>query len=333
MDHINIKNIKIKKTAALAPMAGVADTAFRTTAKRFGASYVVGEMVSIKGLAYSDRKSAELLTITDTERPAAVQLFGSEPEFVPKAVGIAERYSPDIIDFNAGCPVPKVAGNGAGSALMKDPKLFGEMVSALVKAAHVPVTVKIRAGWDAEHINACEIARIAEKCGASAVAVHGRTKTQMYSGKADWNIIAAVKQAVHIPVIGNGDVTSVESCISMYRETGCDLVMIARGAYGNPWLFRDIDDFFEGRPAQPAPTLDERLDVMREQIELLVKCKGEYTGMKEARAQAAFYLKGMSNAAKYRGLCGKLSKQDDLYELIKLIKTENADNDSHDVCE
>ena len=333
MDYINIGNIKIKKTAALAPMAGVADTAFRTTAKRFGAAYVVGEMVSIKGLAYSDRKSAELLTITDAERPAAVQLFGSEPEFVPKAVEIAERYSPDIIDFNAGCPVPKVAGNGAGSALMKDPKLFGEMVTALVKASHVPVTVKIRAGWDAEHINAVETARIAEECGASAVAVHGRTKTQMYSGSADWSVIAAVKQSVSIPVIGNGDVTSVERCVSMYSETGCDLVMIARGAYGNPWLFRDINDYFEGRPAQPAPTLDERLDVMREQIELLVKCKGEFIGMKEARAQAAFYLKGMTNAAKYRGLCGKLSTQDDLYELIKLIRTESADNDSSAVCE
>ncbi|MBQ9484243.1 MAG: tRNA dihydrouridine synthase DusB [Ruminiclostridium sp.] len=333
MDYINIGNVKIKKTAALAPMAGVADTAFRTTAKRFGASYVVGEMVSIKGLAYSDRKSAELLTITDAERPAAVQLFGSEPEFVPKAVEIAERWSPDIIDFNAGCPVPKVAGNGAGSALMKDPKLFGEMVAALVKAAHVPVTVKIRAGWDAEHINAVEIARIAEECGASAVAVHARTKTQMYSGSADRSVISAVKKAVSIPVIGNGDVTSVESCVSMYRETDCDLVMIARGAYGNPWLFRDIDDFFEGRERKPAPTLDERLDVMREQIELLVKCKGEFIGMKEARAQAAFYLKGMANAAKYRGMCGKLSKKDDLYELIRLIKSENGNNDSPAVCE
>lgn len=333
MDYINIGNVKIKKTAALAPMAGVADTAFRTTAKRFGASYVVGEMVSIKGLAYSDRKSAELLTITDAERPAAVQLFGSEPEFVPKAVEIAERWSPDIIDFNAGCPVPKVAGNGAGSALMKDPKLFGEMVAALVKAAHVPVTVKIRAGWDAEHINAVEIARIAEECGASAVAVHARTKTQMYSGSADRSVISAVKKAVSIPVIGNGDVTSVESCVSMYRETDCDLVMIARGAYGNPWLFRDIDDFFEGRERKPAPTLDERLDVMREQIDLLVKCKGEFIGMKEARAQAAFYLKGMANAAKYRGMCGKLSKKDDLYELIRLIKSENGNNDSPAVCE
>ena len=323
MEYIEIGNVKIKKTAALAPMAGVADTAFRTVMKRFGASYVVGEMTSIKGLVYSDRKTVELLTLTDAERPAAVQLFGCEPEFAAKAVEIAERYRPDIIDLNAGCPVPKVAGNGAGSALMKDPVLFGKMVGAMVKAAHVPVTVKIRAGWDSEHINACEIAHIAEECGASAVAVHARTKTQMYSGKADWDIIAAVKQTVHIPVIGNGDIDSVESCIKMYGQTGCDLVMIARGAYGDPWLFRDIDNCFEGREQEAAPTLEERLDVMREHIELLVRCKGEYIGMKEARAQTAFYLKGMPNAAKYRGMCGKLSEIDDLYELIKLIKTEN----------
>ncbi len=272
MEYLTIGNIKIKKTAALAPMAGVADTAYRTAAKRFGAAYVVGEMVSIKGLAYSDRKSAELLTITDAERPAAVQLFGCEPEFVPAAVEIAERYKPDIIDFNAGCPVPKVAGNGSGSALMKEPKLFGEMVAAIVKAAHVPVTVKIRAGWDAEHINACETAHIAEECGAAAVAVHGRTRTQMYTGKADREIIARVKQTVRIPV-----------------------------------------------------TLDERLGVMREQIELLVRCKGEFTGMKEARAQAAFYLKGMTGAARYRGMCGRLSDLKGLYDLIDLIKAENGE--------
>ncbi len=323
MEYISIGTVRIAKTAALAPMAGVADTAFRTVMKEFGAAYCVGEMASIKGLCYSDRKTAELLSLTAGERPAAVQLFGCEPEFAAQAVEIAERYEPDIIDLNAGCPVPKVAGNGAGSALMKDPVLFGKMVTALVGAAHVPVTVKIRAGWDAEHINACEIAHIAEECGAAAVAVHARTKTQMYSGNADRNIISAVKQTVKIPVIGNGDVDSVEKCEAMYRETGCDLVMIGRGAYGNPWLFRDIGDFYAGRPAQSPPALDERLDVMRRHIELLVHCKGENVGMKEARAQAAFYLKGMQNAAKYRGMCGRLTKVDDLWELIDLIKSEN----------
>ena len=326
MEYITIGNVRIKKTAALAPMAGVADTAFRTVMKRFGAAYCVGEMASCKGLCYNSAKSSELLALTDAERPAAVQLFGCEPEFAAGAVEIAERYSPDIIDLNAGCPVPKVAGIGSGSALMKEPKLFGEMVTALVKAAHVPVTVKIRAGWDAEHINACDIAHIAEECGAAAVAVHARTKTQMYSGKADRGIIARVKQTVKIPVIGNGDVDSVESCEAMYRETGCDLVMIGRGACGDPWLFRDIDDFYAGRPRQPAPTLAERLSVLREHIELLVSCSGEYTGMKQARAQAAFYFKGMPGAAKYRGLCGKLSALSDLYALIELIEKENSNN-------
>ncbi|MBP5605337.1 MAG: tRNA dihydrouridine synthase DusB [Ruminiclostridium sp.] len=325
MEYVTIGNVKIKKTAALAPMAGIADTAFRTAAKRFGAAYCVSEMASIKGLVYSDRKTAELLTISETERPAAIQLFGCEPEFVADAVMTAERYRPDIIDLNSGCPVPKVAGNGAGSALMKDPVLFGRMVEALVRAAHVPVTVKIRSGWDAEHINAVEIARIAEECGASAVTVHARTKTQMYGGKADREIIAAVKQAVHIPVIGNGDVDSVESCADMYADTGCDLVMIGRGAYGNPWLFRDIDDHFEGRERKPAPTLDERLDVMRAQIEHLVRCKGEYIGMKEARTQASLYFKGIKGAAGYRAMCGKLSSIEDLYELIRTVKRNNDD--------
>ena len=329
MEYLNIGNVKIKKTAALAPMAGIADTAFRTTAKKFGAAYVVGEMVSCKGLVYGhtpkgDGKSEELLALTDAERPAAVQLFGAEPEFIAQSVPIAESYRPDIIDINCGCPVPKVVGSGAGSALMKDPLLFGRIVSAAVAKAHVPVTVKIRAGWDSEHINACEIAHIAEESGAAAVAVHGRTKAQMYSGEADWGIIAAVKQRVKIPVIGNGDVDSPEKCLRMYEQTGCDLVMIARGAYGDPWLFRDIEDMLEGRPPRQAPTLEEKLDIMRRHIELLVSCKGEYTGMKEARAQAAFYLKGIPNAAKFRGMCGRLSKTDDLYDLIDTIRNENG---------
>ena len=334
MEYISIGNVKIKKTAALAPMAGVADTAFRTIAKEFGAAYVVGEMTSCKGLVYGDlgqgrnserhgSKSSELLEMTASERPAAVQLFGAEPEFVEAAVPIAERFSPDIIDINCGCPVPKVVSIGAGSALMKDPVLFGKVVGAAVKAAHVPVTVKIRSGWDAEHINAVEIARIAEECGAAAVAVHARTKTLMYSGRADRELIAEVKQAVSIPVIGNGDIDSVESCISMYEQTGCDLVMIARGAYGNPWLFRDIDDHFSGREKRREPELSERLEVMRRHIELLVKCKGEKVGMKEARMQTSLYLKGIPNAAKYRGLCGKLTAPGDLDGLIRLISEEN----------
>ncbi len=322
MEYLQIGNVKIKKTAALAPMAGVGDYAFRTVAKEYGAAYLVGEMASCKGLVYSDRKTAELLTVTDYERPMAVQLFGSEPEFVGPAIKIAEQYKPDIIDINSGCPVPKVAGNGAGSALMKNPKLFGEMITAAVKATDIPVTVKIRKGWDDNSINAVEIAKIAEECGAAAVAVHGRTKNQMYSGNADWDIIAAVKQAVKIPVIGNGDVTSGEKCAEMYKYTNCDLVMVGRGACGNPWIFREIEECLSGKPLTEV-TFEERISTMEHQIQLLIRNKGEYIGMKEARMQTGWYLKGIPNAAKYRAQCGSLSTMDDLKKLIDTIRTNN----------
>lgn len=322
MKYTEIGGVKIEKTAALAPMASVADRAYRLMAKEYGAAYVVGEMASCKGLCYNDRKTAELLSILPEERPMAVQLFGAEPEFMAAAVKIAEKFSPDIIDINSGCPMPKIVSGGAGSALMKTPKLFGELVRAAVEAASVPVTVKIRSGWDENSINAVEMAKIAEENGASAVAVHGRTRSQLYSGRADWDVIRAVKQAVKIPVIGNGDVSTPELCREMYEYTGCDLVMVGRGSYGRPWLFRQIREYLETGSYSPDPSPDEKLEIMRRHIGLIVADKGEKVGMKEARRPASWYLKGMQGAAHFRNLCSELTTLEQLERLIEQIKTE-----------
>ncbi|MDR0221971.1 MAG: tRNA dihydrouridine synthase DusB [Oscillospiraceae bacterium] len=325
MEYVYIKNVKIAKTAALAPMADVADGAFRTVAKKYGAAYTVGEMVSAKGLVYGDKKTAALLKTADFEsgfeRPRAVQLFGSEPEFMAKAAVIAAGERPDIIDVNAGCPVAKVVKTGAGSALLKpeNAKLFGGIINAVVSAVDIPVTVKIRSGWDENSINAVETAKIAEYYGALAVAVHGRTKRQAYSGTADWGVIAAVKKAVNIPVIGNGDVDGAEKCVQMYERTGCDLVMVGRAARGRPWIFRDIARYVETGEPPSALDLTEILAVMREHIELIVRDKGESAGMREARKQAAWYLKGIRNAAGYREKCARLVSLKDFYELAGRI--------------
>lgn len=323
MDFINIGGVKIEKTAALAPMASVADRAYRIMAKEFGAAYCVGEMASAKGLCYNDKKTVRLLMLTDVERPAAVQLFGCEPEFIEKAVKIAEGYHPDIIDLNAGCPMPKIVNNGSGSALMKNPELFGEVVSAAASATKIPVTVKIRSGWDDGAINAVEIAKIAEKSGAAAVCVHPRTKIQLYTGKSDWSMIKAVKNAVKIPVIGSGDVTSVSDCVEMYEKTGCDLVMIGRGSYGRPWLFGQIRDYFEGTPPRQEPSLKEKIEIMRRHITLLAEDKGEKTGIKEARRQAAWYIRGINGAAKLRDEFSKMNTLEDFERMLKIISEVN----------
>lgn len=328
MKYTEIGGVRIEKTAALAPMASVADRAYRQMAKEYGAAYVVGEMASCKGLCYNDRKTAELLSVTQEERPMAVQLFGAEPEFMAAAVKIAEKFQPDIIDINSGCPMPKIVSGGAGSALMKTPELFGDVVRAAVESASVPVTVKIRAGWDENSINAVILAQIAEQSGAAAVAVHGRTKTQLYSGKADWDVIRAVKQSVSIPVIGNGDVTTPELCREMYEYTGCDLVMVGRGSYGRPWLFRQIREYLETGSYSPDPSPEERLEIMRRHIRLIVSDKGEKIGMKEARRPASWYLKGMQGAARFRNLCSELTTLEQLERLIEEIKTEQGEKDN-----
>ena len=319
MEYLQIGNVKIKKTAALAPMAGVADYAFRKVAKEYGAAYVVSEMASCKGMVYSDRKTADLLNVTDYERPMAVQLFGCDPEFVAPAVKIAESFKPDIIDLNSGCPVPKVAGNGSGSALMKNPKLVEEIVSKVSRAISKPVTVKIRKGFDENHLNAVEIAKIAEGAGAAAIAVHGRTREQYYSGKADWNVIRDVKEAVKIPVIGNGDITDAFSAKAMIDQTGCDGVMIGRACQGNPWIFRDVVSYLETGIIPPKPTMEEVREMVERHARLQLEIKGEYTGVREMRKHLSWYTYGYPNSAKFRQLINSMETMDELMESLDQI--------------
>ncbi len=316
MEYINIGNVKIEKTACLAPMASVADRAYRIINREFGACYTVSEMISAKGLCYNDKKTEELCRIENAERPCGLQIFGSEPEFMAKATEICLKFNPDIIDINMGCPVPKVAGNGAGSALMKDKELAMEIVKAVKSVSAVPVTVKIRSGWDEDNINAVEFAEAMQLSGADAIAVHGRTRTQYYTGKADWDIIKNVKKSLTIPVIANGDVKSLDDCLRMYEHTGCDLVMIGRASYGNPWIFKEINSYFTDKEYNK-PSLDERLETMLYHIKLSLKDKPEAVAMREARKHTAWYLTGMYGSAQFRARCYNLSSYDEAVKLAE----------------
>lgn len=317
---MKIKDLEFNHIAFLAPMAGIADLAFRELCVQYGAAYTVSEMVSSKGLTMGDKKSAQLLTLSN-DRPAGVQIFGDDPEIMAKAAVKCLDFNPDIIDINMGCPAPKIAMNGGGASLMKKPELAYEITKAVVQAVDIPVTVKIRKGWDEESVNAVEMAELAEKAGASAVAVHGRTRQQMYSGSVDFDIIAQVKKAVGIPVIANGDIKDEQSAAIMLEKTNADAIMIGRGALGNPWVFSKINAYLDECRVLPEPSVTQKMAVMLKHIQKIIEYKGEYTAMREARHHAAYYTKGMRGGAKLRAEIGKLERFEQLQELsYKILK-------------
>ena len=317
---MQIGKLKLDTPLALAPMAGITDLPFRLICRRLGCGMTVSEMVSAKGLLYKNVKTTDMLRIDAGERPTAIQLFGSVPEELAEAARIVEASGADIIDFNMGCPVPKIVNNGEGSALMKNPKLAHAILAAMVKAVKIPVTVKFRAGWDDNHRNAVEIAKAAEAAGVSAVAVHGRTRQQFYEGRADWQIIADVKRAVSVPVFGNGDIFTVADGLKMREETGCDGLMIGRGADGNPWLYRELAAALAGKVQPMKPTLEERLAQAAEHLKMLIDYKGEYISVKEMRRHISAYLKGMPHAAEFRGRFHKVDTKEQFLELLAEYK-------------
>lgn len=310
-----IGNVEIKGHAALAPMAGVADRAFRRMCMDYGAAFVVGEMVSGKGLTFGDRKSAELLKLDEDIRPAAVQLFGDDPAILAKAAVMSLEYKPDWIDINMGCPAPKIVGNHCGSALMRDPELCRRIVQAVKDAVSVPVTVKIRKGYSKDTVNAVEVARACEAGGADAITVHGRTRDQMYAPPVDWDIIRQVKEAVKVPVIGNGDVVDARSAAAMLEQTGCDMVMVGRGALGAPWVFAQIEAYLEHDRILPTPTITKRMTDLMRQVKLAAEYKGERVALLEARKHAAWYMSGLRGAAAMRREAGQIKSLDELAAL------------------
>lgn len=313
---LKIGSVTLPNNLILAPMAGVTDLPFRLLCKEQGAGLLCMEMVSAKAILYKNRNTESLLEIDPRENPVSLQLFGSDPEIISTIAHQIEERPFDILDLNMGCPVPKIVNNGEGSALMKNPKLAGEIIRRTVRAIDKPVTVKIRKGFDDEHINAVEMAKIAEDAGAAAVAVHGRTREQFYSGRADWDIIRQVKEAVSIPVIGNGDLLTAEDVIAMEAQTGCDGFMIARGAQGNPWIFRQILHYFETGEHLAKPTLEEVTQMILRHARMMLEFKGEYIGIREIRKHAAWYTAGYPNSARLRVAINNVESFEALEELL-----------------
>lgn len=323
---LQIGNVTLENNLILAPMAGVSDLPFRLLCREQGAGLVCMEMVSAKAILYKNRNTEELLTIDPKEHPVSLQLFGSDPDIISEIAKQIEERPFDILDLNMGCPVPKVVNNGDGSALMKNPRLAGEIIEKTARAIKKPLTVKIRKGFDDAHVNAVELAHIAQESGAAAVAVHGRTREQYYAGHADWDIIRQVKEAVSIPVIGNGDIRTPEDVAAMAEQTGCDGYMIARGAEGNPWIFRQILHYFDTGEHLARPDFSEVTEMLLRHAKMQIDCKGDYTGIHEIRKHAAWYTAGYRNSSKLRGRINEVENYGQLEALFREVESYNEKN-------